>query len=491
MPDPAPRADPSEHGLAALIDGAPDAVIVIGADGRVMRWNARAEAMLGWRADEAVGELLAELIVPPPMRDAHEAGLERVVRTGESRLIGRAVELEALRSDGALVPVELTLARLDNGSDPAFVGFVRDLSERTRARTALRGAEEVFELAFANAPIGMALVSPDGRWLQVNDAVCEMTGYPREVLLTKSFQDITHPDDLDADLDQVRRMLAGEISTYDMEKRYIRADGSLIRVLLSVSLVWDEVGAPRYFISQILDITERWRIEEELRRSNAELQQFAYAASHDLTEPLRTIRGFADLLTRRHATSLPPDAQTFLNYISDGASRMHELLQALLRYAQLGEGTIERVPVSLREVVREVLDDLQATIRDRDASVRVEDLPTVRGDRAQLRQVLHNLLVNALKFTPSDRVPEVEVSASRDRDGWRVDVADHGIGIPPERAKRAFELFARVHTDGEYPGTGVGLTLCAKIVERHAGRIWVSPTPGGGATVSFTLPDRA
>jgi PAS domain S-box-containing protein len=491
VPDPASRADPSEHGLAALIDGAPDAVIVIGADGRVIRWNSRAESMLGWSADEAVGALLAELIVPPSLRGAHAAGLDRVVRTGESRLIGRAVELEALRSDGALVPVELTLARLDDGAEPTFVGFVRDMSERRQTLQALRGAQEVFELAFSNAPIGMALVSPDGRWLQVNDAICEMTGYPREVLLTKSFQDITHPEDLDADLDQVRRMLAGEISTYDMEKRYIRADGSLIRVLLSVSLVWDEMGAPRYFISQIQDITERWRIEEELRRSNAELQQFAYAASHDLTEPLRTIRGFADLLANRHAESLPPDARTFLNYISDGTTRMNELLQALLRYARVGEGAIERVPVDLREVVREVLDDLHATIRDRGAAVRVGDLPTVRGDRAQLRQVLHNLLANALKFTPRERVPEVEVSSRRGQEGWRVDVADRGIGIPPERAARAFELFARIHPDGDYPGTGVGLALCAKIVERHAGRIWISPTPDGGTTVSFTLPDRA
>ena len=483
-------ADAREHELA-LIEGAPDAVIVIGADGRIVRWNARAEAMLGWSADEAIGGLLAELIVPPSMREAHAAGLDRVVRTGESRLIGRPVELEALRSDGALVPVELTLARLDNGSEPAFVGFVRDVTERRETLSALRDAEEVFQLAFANAPIGMALVGPDGRWLQINDAVCEMTGYPREVLLRKTFQDITHPDDLDADLDQVSRMLEGEISTYDMEKRYIRADGSLIRVLLSVSLVRDEAGEPRYFISQIQDITERWRIEEELRRSNAELQQFAYAVSHDLTEPLRTIRGFADLLQKRHEADLPQDARSFLTYISDGAVRMNELLHALLRYARLGEGMIERLPVDLHDIAQEVLADLHATIRDRGAAVQVAELPTVPGDRAQLRQVLHNLMANALKFTPRERVPEVEVSARRYGDGWRIDVADRGIGIPPRLTKRAFELFARVHPGGEYPGIGVGLALCAKIIERHAGRIWITPRSGGGTIVSFTLPDRA
>jgi PAS domain S-box-containing protein len=348
----------------------------------------------------------------------------------------------------------------------------------------------VFELAFANAPIGMALVAPDGRWLHVNDAVCEMTGYPREELLTKTFQDITHPDDLDADLDHVQSMLAGEIASYDMEKRYIRADGAVIWVLLSVSLVWDGMGSPRYFISQIQDITARRRIEAELRRSNAELEQFAYAVSHDLSEPLRTISGFADLLNRRHADALPPEAQEFLEYVSSGAVRMHELLQALLRYARVGEGTIARVPVDLGKVAEDVLADLQATVRDREAAVQIGELPTVSGDEPQLRQLLHNLVANALKFTAPERRPEVEVSASRESDGWRVDVADRGIGIPPERADRAFELFRRVHVGGEYPGTGVGLALSKKVVERHGGRIWLAATPGGGTTVSFTLPNR-
>jgi PAS domain S-box-containing protein len=488
-PAEASPVDPADHGLAALINGAPDAVVVMGADGRVLRWNARAEAMLGWSADEAMGRLLGELIVPPAMRRAHSEGVDRAVRTGESRLIGRAVELEALRRDGALVPVELSLARLEQSGEPAFVGFLRDMSERRETLSALRDAEEVFQRAFANAPIGMALVSPDGRWLQVNDAVCEMTGYPREELLTKTFQDITHPDDLDADLDQVRRMLAAEITTYDMEKRYIRADGALIWVQLSVSLVWDEIGSPRYFISQIQDITVRRRMEGELRRSNAELEQFAYAVSHDLTEPLRTISGFAELVNKRHAASLPAEAQEFLAYVSDGAIRMHELLRALLRYARLGEGTVARVSVDLQEVARDVLADLHATIGDRGAAVNVLELPVVMGDQAQLRQLLHNLVANALKFTPPERTPEVEVSSRRQMEGWRIDVVDRGIGIPPERVERAFELFGRVHT-GEYTGTGVGLALCKKIVERHGGRIWIPFTPGGGTTVSFTLPDR-
>jgi PAS domain S-box-containing protein len=474
-----------------LIEGAPDAVVVIGGDGRVLRWNARAEAMLGWSAEQAVGRLLGELIVPPALREAHAAGLDRAVRTGEDRLIGHPVELEALRQDGALVPVELMLARLDHEGEPAFVGFLRDISERHETLSALRDAQEVFELAFANAPIGMALVAPDGRWLQVNDAICEMTGYPRDELLAKSFQDITHPDDLDVDLDHLRRMLAGEISSYDMEKRYIRADGSVIWVLLSVSLVWDEMGSPRYFISQIQDVTVRRRMERELRRSNADLEQFAYAVSHDLAEPLRTISGFADVLNTRHAQSLPPEAREFLAYVSDGAGRMQELLRALLRYARLGEGTIERVPVDLRGVARDVLADLHATIRDREAAVQVSDLPIVLGDQAQLRQLLHNLVANALKFTPPERRPEVEVSGARDANGWRIDVADRGIGIPPERVERAFELFGRVHAGGEYPGTGMGLALCKKVVERHGGRIWIGVSPRGGTTVSFTLPDRA
>jgi PAS domain S-box-containing protein len=481
-------ASQASGSVDTIVDGAPDAVVVIGADGNVLRWNGRAEALFGWPASVAVGRRLGDLIVPPGQRAAHVSGIERVVRTGESRLLGRRVELHALRRDGSEIPVELTLSRLDGDREPAFVGFIRDIRERQDVLTALRDAREVFRLAFHNAPIGMALVSPDGRWLQVNDAICSMTGYERETLLTKTFQDITHPDDLDADLDQVRRVLAGEIATYEMEKRYIRADGSVIWVLLSVSLVRDDAGEPHYFISQIQDISARKRSDVELRRSNAELQQFADAAAHDLAEPLRTIKGFADLLAARHADALGPEAGEFLEHISGGVQRMDELLHALLNYTRVGAQEPQWRPVDLDAVAHEALADLHATVRERDAVVTIGELPTVTGDPAQLRQVVHNLIANALKFTPQDRSPEVDVEASPVENGWQVSVSDRGIGLPSRSADRAFELFARLHPRNAYPGTGMGLALCKKVIERHGGTIGIERRPDGGTTVSFTLP---
>jgi signal transduction histidine kinase len=238
------------------------------------------------------------------------------------------------------------------------------------------------------------------------------------------------------------------------------------------------------------------RQARELARSNAELEEFAYVASHDLQEPLQLVSGFLELLVDRHGEELSGDARDIVRRASTALGRMDALIHDLLRYAQVGSGaTRAQQPVELRVVVDGVVAQLAAAIDEAGASVEVGDQPTVDGNPTLLAQLFQNLLSNALKFRRRDVPLEVVVSAERssdvdDRATWIVSVQDNGVGVAPERADKVFAMFERLHSADEVPGTGIGLAIARKIVERHGGRIWVEASPGGGATLAFTLPSR-
>jgi light-regulated signal transduction histidine kinase (bacteriophytochrome) len=239
--------------------------------------------------------------------------------------------------------------------------------------------------------------------------------------------------------------------------------------------------------------TNRRMLEDralELERSNADLEQFAYAASHDLSEPLRTVAGFSQLLASRYAGRLDDDADEFIGHMTSGVNRMQQLIDDLLVYSRVGRSPLREDAVDLEVVLAEVLDWIAPAVRERDANVTHDQLPTVRGERGQLAQVIQNLLANAIKFTAPDTVPEIHVSAAREGSAWRVSVADNGIGVPDD-SDVIFKMFGRLHPADAYPGTGIGLALAKRIVETHGGRIWVQPGPGGGSVFSFTLPAAA
>jgi signal transduction histidine kinase len=239
--------------------------------------------------------------------------------------------------------------------------------------------------------------------------------------------------------------------------------------------------------------TNRRALEEralELERSNSDLEQFAYAASHDLSEPLRTVAGFSQLLAARYAGRLDADADEFIGHMNAGVNRMQQLIDDLLVYSRVGRGPLREEDVDLETVFAEVTDWIAPAIQERGAKVSHDPLPTVRGERGQLAQVLQNLLANAIKFTAPDTVPEVHVSAAREAGGWRISVRDNGIGVD-EDSDVIFKMFGRLHPADTYPGTGIGLALAKRVVETHGGRIWVQPGPEGGSVFSFTLPAAA
>ncbi len=238
-----------------------------------------------------------------------------------------------------------------------------------------------------------------------------------------------------------------------------------------------------------LDITERKRAEEELKRSNAELEQFAYVASHDLQEPLRAVAGMVQLLQQRYQGQLDERANLYIAHAVEGATRMQTLINDLLAFSRVDTRGRPFAPVNVAAALRPALANLAVAVRESRATITHDELPTVLADSGQLTQLFQNLIGNALKFR-GDQPPAIHVGAERLADAWRFSVRDNGIGIEPQYAERIFVVFQRLHTRRAYPGTGIGLAICKKIVERHGGRIWVESEPGRGATFLFTIPHR-
>lgn len=351
-------------------------------------------------------------------------------------------------------------------------------------------AQRYMDAAFHGAPIGIALVGLDGTWLKVNRAVCDMTGYSEEELRQKTFQMITHPDDLDADLELVRRVIEGEIKNYEMEKRYFRADGSTIWALLAVSLVRAPDGSPAYFVSHIQDITARKEaqaVEEalrcELERSNADLEQFASVVSHDLGQPLAIISGYARLL--EGSKSLDAAGKDHVASIIRSSERMNAMMDGLLGLARLGGLGPVTDECDLVLPLEDAIDALNPTIAETGATVEVGKLPLVRGDRTQLSRLFQNLIGNSIKFRSAEP-PRVVVEASQLAGRWSVRVTDNGVGIPADKADAVFDVFKRLGS-GDQPGEGLGLAIARRIVEQHDGRIWVEQPAAGGTTIAMEL----
>ncbi len=380
----------------------------------------------------------------------------------------------------------------------------------------------------------LVTISADGMISDVNEATVRVTGVPRGELIGTNFSHyFTDPGRARAGYEAVFR--DGSVTDYELEIRH--RDGRVIPVLYNASVYRDEAGGVAGVFAAARDMTEQKRAEaalrrayrdlddrvkertadlveanrhleqeiaehratmdqlqrksRELARSNEELQQFAYIASHDLQEPLRAISGFTELLERRYRGRLDERADRYIDFIVDGTNQMQQIIQDLLAYSRVQTKAHEFDLIDTNRALEQALRNLQVTIRDRGANVTVEGhLPEIFADGIQITQVFQNLIANALKFQRPGATPEIRVSAVREGSDWVFSVADNGIGIEARHIGRIFMLFQRLHAKGEYEGTGIGLAICKRIVERHGGSIAVRSTPGAGSTFSFTIPTR-
>jgi len=369
----------------------------------------------------------------------------------------------------------------------------REIAERRQSEEALRASEERYRNLFDRVPVGLYRTTREGQILDANPTLVEMLGYPDldSLRATRATGIIVKREEHLQEL----ALQEHEGIARDAELQARRWDGSVLWVRDVARAIRDHDGDVVCYEGSLEDITERRRAEEErqrllagLERSNRELAQFAYVASHDLQEPLRMVSSYVQLLARRYKGKLDADADDFIAFAVDGANRMRILIQDLLTYSRVGTRGKELSPTDCEAVLDQVLAILRLAIEENDATVTHDPLPTVMADDVQLGQLFQNLIGNALKFH-GEAPPQISIGAEHRGDEWLFSVSDNGIGIDPENHERIFQVFQRLHTRGEYPGTGIGLAVCKKIVERHHGRIWVESELGKGSTFYFTMAD--
>lgn len=374
-----------------------------------------------------------------------------------------------------------------------------DITARKQTEIALRQSEERYRQFLENSPDAIYVHSND-QILYTNPAAIELFGGDSpEDLVGTAARNLFHPDDLEK-LDRTREntKATGSLKTVT-EFRFLRLDGTDFHGEATAATI-DWEGAASIFVN-VRDISRRKEFEQrlemlntqltdqadELQRSNSDLEQFAYIASHDLQEPLRMISGYCQLLQRRYKDKLDQDANEFIEFAVEGAGRMQKLISDILMYSRVGTRAKPLEKIQLQDIYDDALANLQVVVEETGAVITADSLPEIMGDRGQLVQLFQNLLGNAVKFR-GDKTPEIHISATPEGKGWEISVSDNGIGIDPKHRDRIFLIFQRLHTRAEYEGTGIGLAVCQKIVARHGGALMVDASASGGSRFMFNLP---
>jgi PAS domain S-box-containing protein len=369
----------------------------------------------------------------------------------------------------------------------AILRRTREVADATRTlKEEHERAREMLAYVVDSSNDAIITKTPAGRIISWNHGAERLYGYSADEAIGQTLDLIVPPDRADELNEILSKVFSGQ-SVEHLETERVRKDGSRLIVSLTTSPVRNEAGRIVSAATIGRDITERKRVEEELRRSNEDLEQFAYVASHDLSEPLRVIAGFVELLARRYRGQLDDDADRFIDFTIQGVERMQRLIDDLLAYSRARSAPMQVTDVDTAVLVADVLRDLGAQLEERGTRVEVGSLPTVSAHQTLLRQIFQNLISNTVKFNQSEE-PEVAITADEKPGAWRFAVRDNGPGIEPHQADRVFEIFQRLH-GREIPGSGMGLAIAKRAVERHGGEIWVEPAPDGhGSMFCFTIP---
>ena len=521
-----------------ILGAAGDGIYGLDLEGRTTFANPATTRMISWEAHEIIGKPQHDILhhtrpdgTPYPREECH---IYAVLKDGKTRRVDDEV---FWRKDGSSFPVEyVSTPIMEDGKTVGAVVAFRDISDRKAAEVALRESEERFRGYFELGLVGMALTSLEKGWVQVNDKLCEIFGYPREELIKLSWAEITHPDDIEADVAQFNRVLAGEIEGYSMDKRFIRKDGDVIHASISTKCIRRDDGSADHFVAFVQDITERKQSEEKINRSKEELERnvielnasrddleqqaaqlvelaeeeaviseklkyevgvknrFFSIISHDLKSPFTSLLGMTQMMSQMADGFSKDKLVEYATNVNEAGDRVFELLQNLLEWSRLQmEGAkLEPESVSLQKLAQESIDILNPIALEKDIQLTNKiKKTTVFADRDMAQTVIRNLIANAIKFTPSGG--KVEASSNKDEGMVQITVADTGVGMTAKHAEEVFALDQKTSTTGTAgeTGTGLGLPLCKEMVERNGGRIWVESAPGEGSRFHFTLPTEA
>ena len=470
----------------SLIEASLDPLVTIGPNGKINDVNNSTEAVTGLSRDELIGTDFSDYFTEP---EKARKGYKQVFQEG----FVRNYPLDIQNKNGHNTPVlyNASVYRDEEGEVIGVFAAARDITERKKAGRELKLAVK-YNRSLIDASLDpLVTIGPDGKITDINNSTEDVTGYSRKQLIGTDFSDyFTEPEIAKEGYQKVFR--EGFVRDYELEIKH--KNGQITPVLYNASVYHDDDGGVIGVFAAARDITERKKAEEmlklninELARSNEELEQFAYVSSHDLQEPLRMIGSYLQLLERRYEGQLDDKADKYIHFAVDGAARMQNIINDLLAFSRVTSRAKELEMSDVESIYNQVLINLEISIKENNAVITHDPLPKVMADDTQLSQVFQNLISNAIKFRGEDN-PKIHIAAVREINQWLFSVQDNGIGIDPKHKDRIFEVFKRLHKRRDYPGTGIGLSICKKIIERHGGNIWVESELGNGSVFYFTIP---
>jgi len=471
----------SEERFRATFEQAAVGMCHVSATGAYLLVNGKLCDMLGYSAEELLGLSVGALTYEADQA-VETAGTERMVAGADSSVW----EKRYVRKDGTLLWVRVTssIVRPGGGGPPHFIGVIENIDDAKAAEAKLAREAARYQFLLKTATDGIHVLDEHGALIEASDSFRRMLGYQPDRTLSLNIRDWDAQFDPER-FDQLLQSLRAAPAIFGTRHR--RADGSVFDVEINSQGV--EFEGRRYLYASSRDVTERKRLEVELMRSNADLEQFAYVASHDLRQPLRMVTSYMSLIERDLKDVLTDDTRQFMAFARNGAKHMDRLIIDLLEYSRIGRQPAAATAVSLAEAANDAIHTLAVAIDDSKAEIVVQpELPSVAANPSELVRLFQNLIGNAVKYRVPDRPVVVAITCRRDHDEWVVSVRDNGIGIAADQMDRIFGVFQRLHTREQYEGTGIGLAICRKIVEQYGGRIWVTSAEGLGCDFQFSLP---
>lgn len=483
--------------LNSAMDAMMDALIVINEYGEMVQVNKATERIFGYERKVLLGRNI-KMLMPHADAEKHDGYLARKTPAEANPMLGRERKLVALHAKGHRFPIRLNVTLSENQERRFYTGVMHDLSALDDSQHALEKSEGILNAAIQNAGSAFVVADREGFIIDVNPSLCRWLGYSSTELMGKHFEVSISEADREKTRQEIETLLVGNHVSLSQEKQFRHKSGSLHWGLLITTTVRDSSGLVQFVVAQIANIEEQKELQinleannTRLEEANRELNQFAYIASHDLKEPLRTLHTFTHYLLKDLKAQKWDRVAEDMGHVDSAIERMTNLITALLELSRAGNSDLHVSPVCSSELIQDVKNNLRTQLENSSAEVIVEDKGMVfNADRSLLTQMLQNLVSNAIKFYKPNHIPTVTIRvipAETPAYGL-VEIEDNGIGIEQDHLKVVFLTFKRLHGSGEYEGTGIGLSIVKKIVERHGGTITVSSTPGHGSCFSLRLP---
>ena len=475
----------SELTFQLIVESVPNAIVLVNNEGKIAYINSQSEKLFGYSRTALIGKPV-ETLIPSRFREKHPSYRKHFHESPIVRPMGKGRELFALHQNGTEIPIEIGLNPVVTTEGTLVLASIIDITERKKA-------EARFRMLVNSAPNAIILVNGNGIITLVNHQATELFAYTEAEMIGQKLEMLiparyAHNHEMFRTTffskPQARAMGTGR-DLYGLRK-----DGIEVPVEIGLSPLETDEGP--MVLASIIDITERKTHQQtaqrqtELEIKNKELEQFAYIASHDLQEPLKTVSNYIQLLEEDYNDTLDDTARKYLRSIHKATSRMSSLIKTLLDFSQVGRNR-KLAFADCGEIIEDVLSDLANSIKTTGAKVHIEHMPSLNVYEAEMGLLFQNLISNAIKFRKTSTVPEITISCLPIADVWQFAVSDNGIGIEAKHFERIFQIFQRLHNTTIYEGHGIGLPNCKKIVELHGGRIWVDSIPGSGSTFYFTI----